>query len=156
MPIQWLARQEAEDFLCANHVGRLATVGPDGCPYITPLNYAFAGGHIYFHGKAGGVKMENIARNPRVCFEVSRVDREVWQGDKPCGCATRYTSVLVFGRARLIDDAGEKARVLNLLLENHAAGRDYQRVDGQMAARCGVVAVEAERLCGKRNVNPPV
>lgn len=153
MPQQWMTRHEAEAFLEANHVGRLATVNQDGSPYITPLNYAFDGRRIYIHGKANGAKMDNIAANPQVCFEVSRVDHEVWQGERPCGCATRYTSVLAFGSAHIVNDAAEKARILNLLLKLHADGRNFCRVDEQMAARCGVVVIEIERLSGKRNVN---
>ena len=155
MPQQWMTEQETEDFLRANHIGRLATVNQDGSPYITPLNYAVDGQRLYFHGKAAGAKMANIAADPRVCFEVSRVDRQVWQGEKPCGCATRFTSVLAFGNAHIVDDAASKARILNLIMESMAAGRNFCRVDERMATRCCIVAMEIARLSGKRNGDPP-
>ncbi len=37
-------------------VGRLATNGADGYPYITPVNFVCHQGHIYFHCASKGEK----------------------------------------------------------------------------------------------------
>ena len=59
-----------EDILRTATIGRMATVGRDGYPYITPVNFVYHGGDIYFHCAPEGEKLDNIARDSRVCFEV--------------------------------------------------------------------------------------
>ena len=62
-------RAEVEEVLRAAHVGRLGTC-VEGEPYIVPLSFVYDDGRILFHGALEGKKMEQIAENPRVCFEV--------------------------------------------------------------------------------------
>ena len=62
-------RAEIEEVLREAQVGRLGT-SVDGQPYVVPLSFAYHDGNIIFHGAREGKKMEDIARNPRVCFEV--------------------------------------------------------------------------------------
>ena len=102
----------------------VATCDAAGQPYITPLNYVFHRGNIYFHSAPKGHKLDNIAVNSRVCFEVSQTDKPVF-AEKACACSTRYTSVVVFGRARVVTDDGEKVDALNALTEKIAAGRQF-------------------------------
>ncbi len=153
MPKKWLSESEAFAYLAARTEGRLATCGADGQPYITPLNYVFHRGNIYFHCAPKGHKLDNIAADSRVCFEVSQSDNLVFS-EKVCGCSTRYTSVLVFGKARIVNDADEKIDVLNTLTARFAAGRPFGAVDAAMAESCVVVAVSIDKISGKRNVDP--
>ncbi len=154
MPKKWLTDAEAREYLAAKSEGRLATVDPDGQPYITPLNYIYHEGKIYFHCAVKGHKLDNIIADSRVCFEVSHTEKSVFTA-KTCNCSTRYTSVLVFGTARLIESAGEKARILNAVSERFAAGRPYQPVDASGVGGCSVVEIQIGKISGKRNVDPP-
>lgn len=154
MPIRWMNEEDARAFLSAGSEGRLATCDRDGQPYITPLNYVVDRGKIYFHCKLTGRKLDNLAENSRVCFEVSQAAKMTIAEDRPCSCATRYSSVLAFGRARLVTDETQKAALLNLLVEKHAAGKAFQRVDEQKAAGCAVVEILIEQISGKMNVDP--
>ena len=85
-------RSEMEDLLIDAQTGSLATTSYDGSPYITPLNFLYRDGCIYFHCALSGRKLDNIAANPRVCFCVYEQERIVI-GAKPCDCGTRYWSV---------------------------------------------------------------
>lgn len=154
MPIRWMTEEDARAFLAAGTEGRLATCNKTGQPYITPLNYAVNQGKIYFHCKLTGQKLDNLAENNRVCFEVSRVNKMTVSEDRPCACATRYQSVLAFGTARLIEDQAEKAALLNLLVAKHAGGKPFQPVDEQKAATCAVVEIRIDQISGKMNVDP--
>ena len=154
MPIRWMTEAAAREFLGAQTEGRLATSDSAGQPYITPLNYLFRDGKIYLHSKLTGRKLENIAGNCRVCFEVSTVEKIIPLLDRPCGCATRYTSVLAFGAARVLSDNTEQAALLNLLVERYAAGKPYQPVTEKDAAGCAVVEILIDQISGKRNVDP--
>jgi hypothetical protein len=154
MPIRWMTETEALAFLAGQSEGRLATCSGAGEPYITPLNFLYRDGNIYFHSKLDGRKLENIVENSRVCFEVSNVEKLTVSVDRPCGCSTRYSSVLVFGDARILDDTAEKAVLLNLLVERYADGKPCQPVKEEDAAGCAVVEIRIENLSGKRNVDP--
>ena len=74
-------RAEVEKALREAEVGRLGT-SVDGQPYVVPLSFAYHDGKIVFHGAKIGKKMENIARNPEVCFEVDT--SEIIPADDPC------------------------------------------------------------------------
>ena len=154
MPVLWMSESEAREFLATQAEGRLATCDAAGQPYITPLNYFYRGGKIYFHSKLIGRKLDNIAENSRVCFEVSETVKLTVTNDRPCACSTRYTSVLAFGAARVISDEAEKAALLNLLVARYAAGKPFQPVEESHAADCAVVEICIDELSGKRNVDP--
>jgi nitroimidazol reductase NimA-like FMN-containing flavoprotein (pyridoxamine 5'-phosphate oxidase superfamily) len=154
MPIRWMSDAEAREFLRAGTEGRLATCDQAGQPYITPLNYLFHDERIYFHSKFDGRKLDNIAGNDRVCFEVSSIAKLTVSSDRACGCATRYSSVLAFGVARVLSDDAEKAALLNLLVEKYAGGKAFHLVEKVDAAGCAVVEIRVEQISGKRNVDP--
>jgi nitroimidazol reductase NimA-like FMN-containing flavoprotein (pyridoxamine 5'-phosphate oxidase superfamily) len=154
MPAKWLTESEAFGYLAARTEGHMATVDASGQPYIIPLNYIFFRGSIYFHcASRGGHKLDNIAADSRVCFEVSQTDKSVF-AEKACNCATRYTSVVVFGKARIVDSAEEKLAVMTALTDKFAAGRPYQPLDVAAVGSCTVVAVSVDKITGKRNVDP--
>ena len=154
MPIRWMSGEDAREFLRAGREGRLATCDRSGQPYITPLNYLYRDGKIYFHSKLSGRKLDNIAENGRVCFEVSAVAKLTVSTDRPCGCSTRYTSVLAFGKARILSDDKEKAALLNLLVDRYAEGKAFQCVKEEDAAGCAVVEIAVVQISGKMNVDP--
>jgi nitroimidazol reductase NimA-like FMN-containing flavoprotein (pyridoxamine 5'-phosphate oxidase superfamily) len=154
MPIRWMSEKDAYEFLAAGTVGRLATCDQAGQPYVISLNYVLSDGKIYFHSKLTGRKLDNLVQNNRVCFEVSETIKITSPDDLPCACATRYTSVLAFGTARILADNTEKAAALNLLVKKYEAGRPYAAVDEQHAAGCAVVEIRIDKISGKRNVDP--
>jgi pyridoxamine 5'-phosphate oxidase family protein len=61
-------------FLSAQRLGRLATVGPDGCPQVKPVGFSYNEqlGTIDIGGYnlAQSAKYKNIQRNPAVAFVV--------------------------------------------------------------------------------------
>jgi hypothetical protein len=154
MPIEWMSEDEARAFLAGRIEGRLATCNQAGEPYITPLNYVVHENKIYLHSKLTGRKLDNLAENPRVCFEVSETVKNTVSCDAPCACATRYTSVLVFGAARVLSDNAEKTIVLNRLVARFAAGKAFQPVEEKHAASCAVIEIAIGTISGKRNVDP--
>jgi nitroimidazol reductase NimA-like FMN-containing flavoprotein (pyridoxamine 5'-phosphate oxidase superfamily) len=154
MPILWMTESDACEFLATQAEGRLATCDASGQPFITPINYFYREGKIYFHSKLTGRKLDNIAENNRVCLEVSKVEKLTVTNDRPCACSTRYTSVLAFGVARVIPDGAEKTALLNLLVARYAAGKPFQPVEDCHAAECAVVEIRIDEISGKRNVDP--
>ncbi len=153
LPQVKMSSSDAELFLCDQTAGHLATCDASGQPYVTPLNYIYYQGRIYFHCAHEGRKLDNLAANDRVCFEVSRVDKMVF-GQESCGCSTRYTSVLVFGRARIVEDIERKKQVLDAMVEKFAFGRAFSPITLRAAGKCAVVEIAVESIHGKKNVDP--
>ncbi len=107
---QALSEEECEAVLRRGSDGVLAVAGDEGWPYAVPVNYLWQDGAIYLHGAREGHKMDAIRKEPRVSFCV--VDaRDVM----PEEYSTAYRSVIVFGRARIIEEAEELAPLLDKL-----------------------------------------
>ncbi len=143
-------KAEVERILTEAEVGRLGT-SADGRPYVVPLSFAYHDGKIVIHGAKIGKKMENLARNPKVCFEVDT--SEIIQSDNPCGFTYKYRSVIAEGTARVIEDTAEKAASLRLLVEKYAPGKASQMTEDRVAAfdNLAVVEITVEEMVGKKS-----
>lgn len=153
-------RQEIDAILVRCRVGRMATNGADGYPYITPVNYVYHDGSIYFHCSRVGEKLDNLKRDPRVCFEVdiplAYLDLDYY-GEMPEGCKVTqfYQSVILRGKAEVVTDLDEKIAALTALVACHEPeGRRFQEIDADTEAvgLCEVVAISIERISGKREL----
>jgi len=141
-------------------IGRLATTGNDGYPYITPVNYVYLDGSIFFHCARAGEKLDNIRRDPRVCFTVdiplAYLDLGYY-GDLPEPCLVHqfYHCVIIRGRAEVVDLTDEKVRALNGLVAAHEpVGTEFPPITAATpaVALCLVVAVRIESISGKSDL----
>lgn len=144
---QRLSEEETERILKQGSYGVLAVSGDEGYPYAVPLNYVYEAGRIYFHCARAGHKLDAIARSDKVSFCV------VGEGEViPRKFATRYKSVIVFGRARVLEDGEEVRRALRLLNGKYAP--EYEAQGEEEIARffdtVRIVEITAEQLSGKR------
>ena len=141
-------------------IGRMATIGADGYPYITPVNYVYFEGSVYFHCAKTGEKIDNLKRVPRVCFEVdiplAYLDLDYY-GEIPEACAVHqfYHCVVIRGRAEIISDPDEKLRALDALVRSHERpGRKFKPITPEMkpVSICEVVAVRIDSISGKSDL----
>lgn len=111
-----LAAEEAEALLREQDYGILCVSGDDGYPYGVPVNYGYADGKIYIHSTAqNSHKLDGIRRNDKVSFTV------VGQHDVvPEVFSSNYSSVIVFGRARIIPDGPELPAALRRMMSGLA------------------------------------
>ncbi|MBO1266294.1 pyridoxamine 5'-phosphate oxidase family protein [Proteiniclasticum sp. SCR006] len=109
-----LPEEHIEEILNEGLYGVLATTGVDGYPYATPLSYIYHNGKIYFHCAPSGMKMENISNCDKVSFTVV-TDVETL----PNQFSTKYRSVVLFGRAKVIEGS-EKDAALEEIIEKYA------------------------------------
>lgn len=149
---------ELKAVLAAALIGRMATNGSDGYPYVTPVNFVYDRGRIYFHCALKGEKLDNIARDPRVCFEVdlplATIDLDAIPDGGACKLHQFYHSVVIRGEARVLPDGELKAAALNALVAKHEPGRAFTPVDARMPAcrACAVVEIEPRRMTGKSDL----
>jgi nitroimidazol reductase NimA-like FMN-containing flavoprotein (pyridoxamine 5'-phosphate oxidase superfamily) len=126
--------------------GVLATVDEAGWPYAVPVNHAVVEGALIIHCATAGHKLANLAFNPKVSYCA------VTQAETlPLELATRYASVIVFGRAELLVDEVEKRGALRALGLRFAAGHPdlVDREIGKDLFRTAVLRIRIERATGK-------
>jgi len=146
-------RAVVEELLREAEVGRLATCS-GGEPYVVPVNFVYYDGRIIVHGSREGRKMANIAANPRVCFEVDQAEKV--EGERPCDYAFRYMSVVVQGRARVVEGDEARLAALRRLTDKYAPGKGCMLTmdDLKKYANLAVVEVTVDSMTGKRSPAP--
>lgn len=103
-------------FIC--HVG----FAVEGQPYVIPTGYARIGDHLYIHGSSASRMLRNLAMGVDVCVTVTLVDGLVL-ARSAFHHSINYRSVVVLGKAELVDDADEKYKALEAFTEHVIPGR---------------------------------
>jgi uncharacterized protein len=135
-------------------IGVLATV-KDGQPYLNPNLFVYdeAQHAIYMHSARSGRTHDNIEQDAQVCFSISEMGR-LLPASEALEMSVEFSSVVVFGRARIVEDAAEAARMLQMLLDKYFAqlkpGRDYRPIQAEELKRTAVYYVQIEAWSGKR------
>lgn len=143
---QHLSNAETIEILQACTSGVLSVAGDDDYPYAVPLSYVYQDGKMFFHCAAEGHKIDSINRNNKVSFCVIKTDDVIQKT-----FTTHYKSVIVFGKARILKDEGEKRAALECLVKKYSP--DYIR-EGQIEIehdlkKVCVVEVAIEHMTGK-------
>ncbi|ROQ90131.1 pyridoxamine 5'-phosphate oxidase family protein [Desulfosoma caldarium] len=139
-------------------IGRLATTDANGYPYITPVHDVFCNGRIYLHSSPKGEKIDNIRRDNRVGFQVdiplAYVDLPFRPAQGPCRLHQLYQSVVIRGRARLVENLAEKTAALNALVAAHEKGSQVPHVTEDLPAvqACAVIEITPEKTTAKFNL----
>jgi uncharacterized protein len=129
--------------------GVLSTVDGNEQPYGVPLNYVLMNNCIYFHCALEGHKLDNLAANPKVSFCVVGRTKVL-----PAEFSTEFESVIVFGRASLIEEE-ERYQALNALIEKYSPefvseGSAYiEKFDSQTK----LVRIEIQQVTGKAKMS---
>jgi nitroimidazol reductase NimA-like FMN-containing flavoprotein (pyridoxamine 5'-phosphate oxidase superfamily) len=122
------------------------------------VNFVYLRGAIYFHCALQGEKLDNLARDPKVCFAVDRplayLDTGYDTSMSVCDVGQFYQSVVIRGRAEIIDEIGEKVDALNALMACHEGVPEFSAITAltPAVARCAVVAVRVESISAKANL----
>jgi uncharacterized protein len=153
-----LMMQPRMDELLANgYSGNLATVGPDGAPYLCPLLYVWKDGLIWLHNsRAMGHLQSNIRHEPRVCFAIDRPGKVFAYGRFQCDTSVEYQSVLLFGRVAIVDDHAAKTRFFDALMAKYFR-EETVRPKGYYPRLADVTlySMAIERMTGKETFLPP-
>jgi hypothetical protein len=124
----------------------LAVAGDEDYPYAVPLSYAYQDGKLLFHCAAEGHKIEGIKRNNKVSFCVIQADEVIQKT-----FTTHYKSVIVFGKARIIEDENEIRFGLECLLKKYSPDfipEGRVEIEHDLKIVC-VVEVAIEHMTGK-------
>ena len=125
-----------------------SVIGDDGYPYTVPIDFYYDGqeNKIYFHGAKEGYKEDAFRRCDKVCFAV-------WnQGFKKEGrWEWNATSVVVFGRVKLVTDPAVKEEKLRNLASKYYPTADEveKEMTGPGFGQAQLFAIEVEQMTGK-------
>jgi nitroimidazol reductase NimA-like FMN-containing flavoprotein (pyridoxamine 5'-phosphate oxidase superfamily) len=121
----------------------------DGQPYLVPLSFGYDGACLFFHTAGEGMKLDYLAANPRVCFELEHDVRILpGQGD-PCAWAFSFYSVIGFGTVEEILEPAAKRDGLNWIMRQYS-GQSWEFRD-QAVAPVRVWRIRVKQLTGKRS-----
>ncbi|MDH5505703.1 MAG: pyridoxamine 5'-phosphate oxidase family protein [Anaerolineae bacterium] len=134
--------------------GTVATSHNDQ-PFLNPTLYVYDASKeaIYFHSANVGRTRANIELNPNVCFSVTEMGR-VLPNQNAINFNVEYNSVIIFGRAAVINSIPEATRVLQMLMEKYAPhlhpGEDYDPIPPEDVKRTTVYQIQIEQTTAKQ------
>lgn len=120
-------------------------------PYIIPLNFGYSYENeellLYFHGAKVGKKIDLIAANNKVGFEMD-CSHELIEGEEACEYSMAFESVCGNGRVELLNQDA-KIHALNRLMKQYTSKEDFQFNEKALAVT-EVFQVNVSSITGKR------
>lgn len=140
--------QAIREILEAGEVCHIA-IHDEPYPYLVVMNYAVdASGdkiRLFFHCAKEGKKLDLIAKNPNVCFEIHTAEELEYNADRKM-CTMRSKSVTGFGRMRMAKPR-EKRAILDSIMV-HYYGQLMPYSDSAISKTCCLI-LEVDSLTGK-------
>ena len=140
-----------EGFIC--HVGFVV----DGKPVVIPTGYARVEDKLYIHGSQASRMLRTLAGGVDVCVTVTLLDGLVL-ARSAFHHSMNYRSVVVFGRATLVEDPEEKMAALFALSEHIIRGRwnDVREPTDVEMKLTTVLCLSLEEASAKIRTGPPL
>src|SRR5437868_3533754 len=139
-----------EGFLC--HVGFVV----DGQPFVIPTSYGRKDASLYIHGSAASRMLRQMKDGVAVCITVTLLDGLVL-ARSVFNHSMNYRSVVILGKATLVDDPEEKLLALRVLSEHILRGRwdDSRQPNERELKATSVLHVPIEEFSAKLRTGPP-
>jgi nitroimidazol reductase NimA-like FMN-containing flavoprotein (pyridoxamine 5'-phosphate oxidase superfamily) len=135
-------------FVC--HLGFIA----DGQPFVVPTNYVRVGNKLFLHGSTASRLMRTLASGAPFCLSVTLLDGIVFS-PTATGHSVNYRSVVVMGKAELIEDPQAKLAAMRDFVEYVIRGRwdtvrppSEQELKGTMVLAVPLVEASAKVRTG--------
>ena len=140
-----------EGFFC--HVGFVA----DGQPFVIPTSYGRKGASLYIHGSAASRMLRHMRDGVPVCITVTLLDGLVL-ARSVFNHSMNYRSVVILGKAALVDDPEERLAALRVLSEHILPGRwdDARQPNERELKATSVLRVPIEEFSAKVRTGPPI
>lgn len=146
---QLLTEEESIAILNSGTSGVLAVDGDGGYPYAVPLSFVYSDSKIYFHCAKSGHKLDALKKNEKVSFCVIGQDHVV-----PEEYTTYFQSVIVFGKARILENDVEKREAIEKLAAKYSPDQEEgrkQEIDKEFPPLC-MVEITIDHMTGKESI----
>jgi nitroimidazol reductase NimA-like FMN-containing flavoprotein (pyridoxamine 5'-phosphate oxidase superfamily) len=140
-----------EGFLC--HAGFVV----DGQPFVIPTSYGRKDASLYIHGSAASRMLRQIKEGVPVCITVTLLEGLVL-ARSIFNHSMNYRSVVILGKATLVDDPAEKLAALRILSEHILPGRwdDSRQPNERELKATSVLRVPIEEFSAKVRQGPAI
>lgn len=140
-----------EGFIC--HVG----FAVEGQPFVIPTGYARVDEQLFIHGSQVSRMLRTLSSGIDVCVSVTLVDGLVL-ARSAFHHSINYRSVVMFGRAKLVDDREAKLAALFSFSEQVIPGRwnDVREPTEQELRATTVLALPLVEVSAKVRTGPPI
>ena len=140
-----------EAFLC--HVGFVV----DGQPFVIPTSFGRKDASLYIHGSAASRMLRQMKDGVPVCVTVTLLDGLVL-ARSVFNHSMNYRSVVILGKATLVENPEEKLAALRVLSEHILPGRwdDARRPNERELKATSVLHVPIEEFSSKVRSGPPI
>jgi nitroimidazol reductase NimA-like FMN-containing flavoprotein (pyridoxamine 5'-phosphate oxidase superfamily) len=140
-----------EGFVC--HVGFVI----DNRPFVIPTGYGRLGDKLYIHGSAASRMLKALRESLDVCVTVTLIDGLVL-ARSAFHHSMNYRSVVVFGKAQIVEDEDEKMRALQAFTDHIMLRRweeSRQPTRNELRATM-VLALSLNEASAKIRTGPPI
>ncbi len=140
-----------EGFLC--HAGFVA----DGQPFVIPTSYGRVGDSLYIHGSSASRMLRQMKGGVPVCVTVTLLDGLVF-ARSIFNHSMNYRSVVILGKATLVDDPAQKIRALRSLSEHIIPGRwaDSRQPNERELKATSILQLPIEEFSAKVRQGPVI
>jgi nitroimidazol reductase NimA-like FMN-containing flavoprotein (pyridoxamine 5'-phosphate oxidase superfamily) len=144
------ARAELDEILRAAKVLFLS-LRDARAPYVVPVCFGWEKDTLYVHSALKGTKIDLIRADPAVGFSAC-TDMILTPGATACSYSLQARSVAGTGRARILVDAEDRTRGLDLIMRHYGEGDSAEALvfgAGPLSRTC-VIAITIESLRGRQ------
>jgi nitroimidazol reductase NimA-like FMN-containing flavoprotein (pyridoxamine 5'-phosphate oxidase superfamily) len=140
-----------EGFLC--HAGFVV----DGQPFVIPTSYGRKDASLYIHGSAASRMLRQFKEGVPVCITVTLLEGLVL-ARSIFNHSMNYRSVVILGKATLVDEPTEKLSALRILSEHILPGRwdDSRQPNDRELKATSVLHVPIEEFSAKVRQGPAI
>ncbi len=135
-----------------SQIGRMATINRKGFPVIKPVNFLYWDGKIYLHSSKKGEKIKDIRRGSPVCFEVDEPIAYVMAKGPACKASFYYRSIIIKGKAALVNHRVKKLKILERLMEKYQPEGGYGEILEEVLKKTAVIEISIQEIMGKENL----
>lgn len=140
-----------EGLVC--HVGFVA----DGKPVVIPTGYGRRGETLYIHGSNASRMFRALGKGADVCITVTLVDGLVL-ARSAFHHSMNYRSVVIFGKATVLEDPAAKREALHVFTQHVAPGRweEIRQPSEKELQATTVLSIPLEEVSAKVRTGPPI
>src|SRR5713226_187419 len=140
-----------EGFIC--HVGFVV----DDEPFVIPTGYARVDDKLFIHGSQASRMLRALEKGVDLCVTVTLIDGLVL-ARSAFHHSMNYRSVVVFGRATVVDEREEKLAALRALSEHMIPGRwdDVREPNERELQLTTVLSLPLDEASAKVRTGPPL
>jgi nitroimidazol reductase NimA-like FMN-containing flavoprotein (pyridoxamine 5'-phosphate oxidase superfamily) len=129
----------------------------DGKPVVIPTGYGRKDDTLYVHGSTASRMFRALGKGADVCITVTLVDGLVL-ARSAFHHSMNYRSVVIFGKATVLEDPAAKREALHVFTEHVAPGRwqEIRQPSEKELQATTVLALPLEEVSAKVRTGPPI